>query len=62
MNIGRVQAVRKDNFIDDKMVKEMRDLNWIDYQREIGIHLGLWQKNCGGEEENLSLLMEVFIQ
>ena len=31
LNIGRSQAVRKDNFTDDIMVKEMRDLNWTDH-------------------------------
>ena len=31
LKIGRSQAIRKDNFTDDKMVKEMRDLNWTDH-------------------------------
>lgn len=31
LTIGRSQTVRKDNFTDDKMVKEMKDLNWTDH-------------------------------
>lgn len=55
VNFDWGQAVRKYNFIDDKMVKKMRDLNLIDHQCDIGTHLGLWQKIFGEEVENISL-------